>query len=337
MIKVGVIGFGYWGPNIARNFSQNPELELVGIAELSEKRRAVARNIYPNIPLYNDAKSLLRESRIDAVAIIASVSTHYKLAKEALESGKHVLIEKPMTSSVAEAEKLIVIAQKKNLILMVDHTFVYSPAVRKIKEKLDDKELGDLYYFDSVRINLGLFQQDVNVVWDLAPHDISIMQHLLNSKKVKSVCAQGASHTPSGIENIAYVTVNFYNDFLAHFHVNWLAPTKIRRILIGGTEKMLVFDDVQPSEKIKIYDKGITVTNGRESLYKTLIQYRIGDIHVPNIPNTEALKIETAHFVDCITNGTTSDSNGEDGLYVVKILEAAQNSLNKDGKNIKID
>ena len=337
MIKVGVIGFGYWGPNIARNFSQNPDLELVGIAELSEKRRAAARNIYPNIPLYNDAKSLIRESRIDAVAIITPISTHYKLAKEVLESGKHVLIEKPMTSSVAEAEKLVELAQKKNLTLMVDHTFVYSPAVRKIKEKLDNNELGDLYYFDSVRINLGLFQQDVNVVWDLAPHDISIMQHLLNNKKVKYVCAQGASHTPSGIENIAYVTINFDNDFLAHFHVNWLAPTKIRRILICGTEKMLVFDDVQPSEKIKIYDKGITIKNGRETIYKTLIQYRIGDVHVPNIPNTEALQIETAHFVDCVSNGSTPDSDGEDGLYVVRILEAAQNSLDNNGIKIKID
>ena len=337
MIKVGVIGFGYWGPNIARNFSQNSDMELIGIAELSEKRRAVARNIYPNIPIYNDASSLIRESRIDTVAIITPVSSHYKLAKEVLESGKHVLIEKPMTSSVAEAENLIELAQKKNLTLMVDHTFVYSPAVRKIKEKLDNNELGDLYYFDSVRINLGLFQQDVNVVWDLAPHDISIMQHLLNSKKVKYVCAQGASHTPSGIENIAYVTINFDNDFLAHFHVNWLAPTKIRRILIGGTEKMLVFDDVQPSEKIKIYDKGITITNGRESLYKTLIQYRIGDVYVPNIPNTEALKIETAHFVDCLLNGSTSDSDGEDGLYVVKILEAAQKSLDNSGSKIKMD
>ena len=337
MIKVGVIGFGYWGPNIARNFSQNADLEIIGIAELSEKRRAVARNIYPNIPIYNDAKSLIRESRIDAVAIITPVSTHYELAKEALESGKHVLIEKPMTSSAAEAEKLIELALKKNLTLMVDHTFVYSPAVRKIKEQLDNNELGDLYYFDSVRINLGLFQQDVNVVWDLAPHDISIMQHLLNSKKVNYVCAQGASHTPSGIENIAYVTINFDNNFLAHFHVNWLAPTKIRRILIGGTEKMLVFDDVQPSEKIKIYDKGITVTNGRESLYKTLIQYRIGDVYVPNIPNTEALKIETEHFVDCLSNGSTPDSDGEDGLYVVKILEAAQKSLDNNGSKIKID
>ena len=337
MIKVGVIGFGYWGPNIARNFSQNADLEIIGIAELSEKRRAVARTIYPNIPIYNDAKSLIRESRMDAVAIITPVSTHYELAKEALESGKHVLIEKPMTSSVAEAEKLIELALKKNLTLMVDHTFVYSPAVRKIKEQLDNNELGDLYYFDSVRINLGLFQQDVNVVWDLAPHDISIMQHLLNSKKVNYVCAQGASHTPSGIENIAYVTINFDNNFLAHFHVNWLAPTKIRRILIGGTEKMLVFDDVQPSEKIKIYDKGITVTNGRESLYKTLIQYRIGDVYVPNIPNTEALKIETEHFVDCLSNGTACDSDGEDGLYVVKILEAAQSSLDNNGSKIKID
>lgn len=337
MIKVGVIGFGYWGPNIARNFSHNPDLELVGIAEFSEKRRAVARQLYPTIPLYNDAASLIKESRIDAVAVITPVSTHFKLAKEALEAGKHVLIEKPMTGSVAEAEELIELAKKKNLTLMVDHTFVYSPAVRKIKSLLDNRELGDLYYFDSVRINLGLFQQDVNVVWDLAPHDISIMQHLLSSKKVENVCAQGASHTPSGIENIAYVTVNFENNLLAHFHVNWLAPTKIRRILIGGTEKMLVFDDVQPSEKIKLYDKGITVKNGKESLYKTLIQYRIGDVYVPNIPNTEALKIETEHFVDCISNGTTPDSDGEDGLYVVKILAAAQKSLENNGSKVKID
>ena len=337
MIKVGVIGFGYWGPNIARNFDENQDLKLVGIAELGEQRRAVARAKYPNVPLYNDSKSLLRESGIDAVAIITPVSTHFELAKEALEAGKHVLIEKPMTSSVAEAEELLNLAAQKNLTLMVDHTFVYSAAVQKIKETLDANGLGDLYYFDSVRINLGLFQQDVNVVWDLAPHDISIMQHLLNSKKVKSVFAHGASHTPSGIENIAYVTINFDNDLLAHFHVNWLAPMKIRRILIGGTEKMLVFDDVQPSEKIKIYDKGITIKNGqKESLYKTLIQYRIGDVQVPNIPNTEALKTETRHFVECLSNGKKSDSDGEAGLYVVRILEAAQKSLDKGGIKIKI-
>ena len=335
MIKVGIIGFGYWGPNIARNFQANPDIELAGIADLNEERRALARIKYPNVPIYADARSLLKETSFDAVAIITPVSTHFELAKETLNAGKHVLIEKPMTSSVAEAEELINLAQQKNLVLMVDHTYVYSPAVQKIKESLEDNVLGDLYYFDSVRINLGLFQQDVNVVWDLAPHDISIMQFILNSKKVKSVSAHGVSHTPSGIENIAYVTINFENDFLAHFHVNWLAPMKIRRILIGGKEKMLVFDDVQPSEKIKIYDKGITVTNGStESLYKALIQYRIGDVHIPNIPNTEALKIETTHFVDCVTNGKTSNSDGESGLYVVEILEAAQKSLSKDGKMV---
>ena len=304
LIKVGVIGFGYWGPNIARNFKENPDLKLVGIAELSEGRRAFAKLTYPNVPVYEDADTLIREKEIDAIAIVTPVSTHFALAKAVLNAGKHVLIEKPMTSSVADAEELINLAAQKNLTLMVDHTFVYSPAVQKIKETLEEDGLGELYYFDSVRINLGLFQQDVNVVWDLAPHDISIMQYLLDSKKVKSVCAHGISHTPSGIENIAYVTINFDNDLLAHFHVNWLAPMKIRRILIGGKDKMLVFDDVQPSEKIKIYDKGITVTNGsKESLYKTLIQYRIGDVHIPNIPNTEALRIETRHFAECITTG----------------------------------
>ena len=338
MIKVGIIGFGYWGPNIARNFQENSGLELVGIAELDENRRAIAKQKYPNVHIYADATSLFKERSIDAVAIITPVSTHFELAKNALISGMHVLLEKPMTSSVAEAEELINLAVQKNLTLMVDHTFVYTPAVRKIKEVLDKKGLGELYYFDSVRINFGLFQQDVNVVWDLAPHDISIMQYLLNSQKVKSVSAQGVSHTPSQLENIAYVTVNFENDFLAHFHVNWLAPMKIRRILIGGNEKMLIFDDGQPSEKIKIYDKGITVSkNNRETLYKTLIQYRIGDVHIPNISNTEALKIETNHFVECINTGKRSDSDGESGLYVVKILELASRSLKSGGKVISAD
>jgi predicted dehydrogenase len=256
--------------------------------------------------------------------------------REALDAGKHVLVEKPLTSTVREAETLVSLAQKKGLILIVDHTFIYTGAVRRIKEFISADELGEMYYFDSVRVNLGLFQHDVNVIWDLAPHDISIMDFIISEKPL-SVVATGAVHTAGGKEDVAYVTVRFKGGLIAHFHVNWMSPVKIRRIIIGGSKKMVVFDDLDPAEKVKIYDKGIELSSeNRKSVYQSLVQYRLGDMYAPAINNIEALKVEIEHFADCIQNGKTPITDGEAGLRIVRILEAADKSLKKGGVKVRL-
>lgn len=332
-MKVGVIGLGYWGPNVVRNFLSTPGVEKVYCCDIDEKRLKFAKSRFPSVEVTTDTEFILKSPEIDAVAIVTPVATHYSLAKKTLENGKHVLVEKPMTSSVREAEELIEISGKRNLVLMVDHTFIFTGAVRKIKELIEADEIGDIYYFDSVRVNLGLFQHDVNVIWDLATHDVSIMNYVISSKPI-SVAAFGAAHY-NGIEDIAYITVNFDNGTIGHFHVNWLAPVKVRRILIGGTKKMIVYDDTEPSEKVKVYDKGVIATT-QEGIHRVLISYRTGDMYAPKLDDTEALSLVCKNFVESIENGTKPITDGISGLEVVRILEAAEKSIKNEGKLIKI-
>ncbi len=332
-MKIGVIGLGYWGPNIVRNFLTTPGVEKIYCCDIDEKRLNFVKSRFPSVEVTSDTESILRSTEIDAIAVVTPVATHYLLAKKALENGKHVLVEKPMTSSVREAEELINISERKNLVLMVDHTFIFTGAVRKIKELVEQGEIGEIYYFDSVRVNLGLFQHDVNVIWDLATHDVSIMHYIIPSKPV-SVAAFGVAHY-NGIEDIAYITVNFDNGTIGHFHVNWLAPVKVRRILIGGTKKMIVYDDTEPSEKVKVYDKGVIATT-MEGIHRVLISYRTGDMYAPKLDDTEALSLVCKNFIESIEKGIKPVTDGISGLEVVRILEAAEKSIKNEGKLIKI-
>lgn len=333
-MKVAVIGAGYWGPNLIRNFLMLDEVEAVVACDLDEGRLAKMRKMFHGIETSTDHNAVIEQSEIDIVVIATPVSTHHAIAKKALLAGKHCFIEKPMTASSREAEELIEIAESKNLKLFVDHTFIYTGAVRKMKEIITSGRLGDIYYFDSVRINLGLFQHDVNVIWDLAPHDLSIMDYLLETRPL-SVSAIGACHVGNGLEDIAYLTLEFENNLIAHFHVNWLAPMKIRKTLIGGTKSMIVYDDNEVTEKIKIYDKGIDVTT-REGVYDTLVQYRTGDMLSPKLDQTEALAEGTRHFVDCIINDSKPVTDGHSGLNVVRILEASELSVKSHGRRIEL-
>jgi predicted dehydrogenase len=336
MINVGVIGYGYWGPNVARNIHSCKGAKLTSVSDISEKRLKLAETHYPFIKGYKDHQDLIRSSDVDAVAVITPVSTHYELALMALENGKHVFVEKPFTSTKVQAEKLIETAAKRGLKIMVDHTFLFTGAVKKMKELIDSGELGELYFYDSVRVNLGLFQHDVNVIWDLAPHDFSIMNYLIKSKPV-AVSAQGVDHFGNKLEDVAYVTLHFEkSDFIAHFHLNWLSPVKIRSTLISGDKKMLVWDDLSSDEKIKIYDRGVAVNgrNGVNGVHNLLVSYRSGDMHVPKIDNTEALKAEVEYFVRCLENNEDPYNNGEAGLRVVSLLEAADKSIKGGGRKI---
>jgi predicted dehydrogenase len=335
MLRVGVVGVGYWGPNLIRNFVANPGTEMKMCCDLRRERLDHIKSLYPAIQVTDNCQEILQSPDLDLVVICTPVFTHYELAKKALEAGKHVLIEKPMTSTSAEGEELLNIAEQKGLHIFVDHTFIFTGAVGKIKDLVTTGELGDLYYFDSTRVNLGLFQHDVNVLWDLAPHDISIMHYVLNQDP-EAVVATGADHLGSGIENVAYLTVYFPNNLLAHINTNWLSPVKIRQTLIAGSKKMVVWDDNQPSEKVRVYDKGIEVIKTADEVYDMLIQYRTGDMFCPKIDSTEALGAEVNHIIDCLGNNHQSVISGEAGLMVVKILEAAQESIKSRGKEIKI-
>lgn len=336
-INIGVIGYGYWGPNLVRNFAEIPGAQVTSVSDFKPELLAKAQARYPSIKVTTDSRDLLKDPTIDAIAIATPVSTHYDLALAALQAGKHVLVEKPMTTTSEQAMRLIDEAEKRNLVLMVDHTFVYTGAVRKMHDLIATKTLGDIYYYDSVRVNLGLFQHDVNVIWDLAVHDLSIMNYLLPSRPY-AVSATGMSHVPGEPENIAYLTLFFANNLIAHIHVNWLAPVKVRRTLIGGSQRMIVYDDLEPSEKLKIYDKGITTVNGNsESVYQMLIGYRTGDMWSPKLDMTEALNTEGLHFIDCIQKGDRPITDGQAGLQVVRILEAATQSLKQQGRLIELN
>jgi predicted dehydrogenase len=336
MINIGVIGYGYWGPNLVRNFSEIPGVHVKTVSDFKPELLAKVQGRYPKINVTTDCRDVFADPNIDAVAIATPVSTHFDLALAALQAGKHVLVEKPMTVSSDQAMRLIDEAEKRNLVLMVDHTFVYTGAVRKMRELIISNSLGDIYYYDSVRVNLGLFQHDVNVIWDLAVHDLSIMNYVLPSQPY-GVSATGMSHVPGEPENIAYLTLFFEGNLMAHIHVNWLAPVKVRRTLIGGSQKMIVFDDLEPSEKLKIYDKGITLNGNTESLYQMLIGYRTGDMWSPNLDMTEALRTEGLHFINCIEKGDRPITDGEAGLRIVRILEAATESLKKQGRLVELN
>jgi predicted dehydrogenase len=327
MIHMSVIGYGYWGPNVVRNFRNLEGLKVVSICDLNPDRLKRAQRDHPDLELTSDFNDILSSPKIDAVAVVTPVSTHFDLGKKALENGKHLFIEKPFTYTVAEAEELIEIAERKNLKIMVDHTFLFTGAVNKMKELIDQDTLGKLYYFDSTRVNLGLFQHDVNVIWDLAPHDFSIMDYLVKDKPT-AVVATGGNHL-NGMEDVAYITVYFSNQMIAHFNVNWLSPVKVRTALIGGIKRMLVWNDLDVDEKIKVYDKGIDVKNG-DGVYNLLVSYRSGDMWVPKVEQTEALRLESEYFVKCVSNDETPINDGQAGLRVVKMLEAANQSLRNE-------
>jgi predicted dehydrogenase len=334
MVRVGVIGYGYWGPNLVRNFAEGSDTQVVAVADMKSDRLQLAARRYPGIETVSDYRDLLNNPRIDAVAISTPVSTHFPLAMEALQAGKHVLVEKPMTADSDQALRLIDEAARRNLVLMVDHTFVYTGAVRKMRELINTGSLGEIYYYDSTRVNLGLFQHDVNVIWDLAVHDLSIMEYILPEEPVE-VSATGIGHVNGAGEDTAYVSVFYSGSIIAHLNVNWLSPVKIRRTLIGGTKSMIVYDDIESSEKIKVYDKGVVVKNGPESLYKLMVSYRSGDIYTPRIDVTEALSIEVQHFADCIQTGATPITDGHAGLRVVNVLEAATRSVRERGRSVR--
>jgi len=334
-IRVSIIGVGYWGPNIIRNFISNASTIVDSICDIRQERIDAIRKIYQFLNATRDYREIVHSNSNDLVAICTPVFTHYEIAKEALEAGKHILLTKPMTSTTVQAEELVNLAEKKGLQIFVDHTFMYHGAVRKIKQLLQNGEIGDLYYFDSVRVNLGLFQHDVNVVWDLAPHDISIMFYLLD-RYPECVVATGADHFGTGLEDMAYLTVYFPNNLIAHIHVNWLSPVKIRQTLIAGSKKMVVWDDNEPSEKVRIYDKGIEIVQTTDKVYDILIQYRTGDMYCPKIDTKEALSVEVDDIVASLKNGSVPISDGKVGLMIVKILEAAQYSIKNRGKEVRI-
>ena len=340
-ITIGVVGCGYWGPNLLRNFAENEAARLRWMCDLDQKRLGTVGRRYPSAETTRDYKRLIADPHLDAVVIATPVATHFNFAREALEAGKHVLVEKPFTTSVREAEMLVELAERHRLTLMVDHTFVYTGAVRKIKEIVQSDELGDLLYFDSTRINLGVFQHDINVVWDLAPHDLSIMDFIID-RQPEALTATGSCHIEQGIENIAYVTLRFSDPFIAHFHFNWLSPVKIRHTLIAGSRKMVVYNDIEPTEKIRVYDKGVTTNhrseNGsdKEAAYETLVSYRTGDVWVPKLDQTEALHYVCDEFLSAIRESRRPLTDGLSGLRVVRLLEAAQQSINRGGQLIKL-
>ena len=335
MINVAIIGFGYWGPNLVRNFSGLADATVKRVVDLREERLNAVKKMYPNVEVSSDINALWTDNSIDAVVIATPVFTHFPLAKKALEAGKHVLIEKPMTDTSAHAQELIDLSIEKGKLLMVDHTFLYTGAVQKMKDLITSGDLGAIKYFDSTRINLGLIQQDVNVLWDLAPHDISILDYLIPEKPM-SVNATGISHIHNGIENIAYLTVNYSSDVIAHFNCSWSSPVKLRTMLVGGDKKMIVYNDMEPTEKIKVYDTAHSVRS-EEDKQRILVDYRVGDVFIPKLAGTEALSAMAKDFVSAILNGTTPIASWKSGLNTVKILEAAQKSIKNKGIEVLID
>ena len=330
MIRIAVIGYGYWGPNVVRNFHSLEGAEVTLVCDKDPKCEERLRKSHPSIPFVTDENEALTSPKIDLVAVVTPVWTHYELTKRALENGKHVFVEKPFTCRVGQAEELIELAEKKKLHIMVDHTFLFTGAVRKIKELVDKKELGDLYYYDSHRVNLGLFQHDVNVIWDLAPHDLSIMEHVINERP-EAVVATGERHL-NGVEDVAFITVYFPKHVIAHVNVNWLSPVKVRTTLIGGEKRMVVWNDLEADEKIRIYDKGVSMTTNPSNLHKLLVSYRSGDMWAPKVEQIEALRAETAYFLDCIERNKSPFNDGQAGLRVVRILEAADRSVRNRGE-----
>jgi predicted dehydrogenase len=331
VVRVGVIGYGYWGPNIVRNFHAQERSRVVAVCDKSVKSLQRSRREHPDVPVTQECANLLEAADIDVACIVTPVWTHYELAKAALENGKHVFVEKPFTCTTAQAEELIELAERKHLKIMVDHTFLFTGAVRRIRQLIDDGTLGELYYYDSTRVNLGLFQHDVNVIWDLAPHDLSIMDYLIKEKP-EAIVATGERHL-NGVADVAFLTLYYPNNMIGHINVNWLSPVKVRTTLIGGEKKMLVWNDLEADEKIKIYDKGVEMTG---DVYKLLVSYRSGDMWAPRVEQVEALKIEAAYFIDCILSDKQPFNDGAAGLHVVRMLEAAGRSLEQKGKIVQL-
>jgi predicted dehydrogenase len=327
-VNFGVIGYGYWGPNVVRNLSSLEGSHVVAIAEVNPTARVRAQKAYPGVNVTADTSAVISSAEIDAIAVVTPVWTHYELVKAALENGKHVFVEKPFTSNAAQGEELINLARQKNLTIMVDHTFLFTGAVKKISQLLDEGSLGNLYYYDSTRVNLGLFQHDINVLWDLAPHDLSIMDYLIKASP-EAIVATGERHL-NGCEDVAYMTLYFPGQVIAHINVNWLSPVKVRTTLIGGEKRMLVWNDLEADEKVKVYDKGVNITS-REGVYEVLVHYRTGDMWAPQLEQVEALHKELSYFVDCVSKGQEPFNDGCAGLRVVKMLEAATESLSKRG------
>ncbi|HET9715244.1 MAG TPA: Gfo/Idh/MocA family oxidoreductase [Pseudolabrys sp.] len=335
-VGIGVIGYGYWGPNLLRNFMKTAGAEVVGVSDLDPARLLNAKKLAPGIRETTDFKDLLSDLRVDAVAIATPVHTHFDIAMAALRSGKHVLVEKPLAQTSAQARQLVDEAARRGRVLMVDHTFIYTPAVQKIRDLIRERVVGDVYYYNSTRASLGLFQPDVNVIWDLAVHDMSIIQHILTNGPI-AVSATGVSHVAGSPENMAHVALFFSDSCIAHISVNWLSPIKIRQILIGGSSKMIMYDDLEATEKIKVYDKGVVTLSGSEKdVHQLKVGYRAGDMWAPHLPAKEALESEAEHFVDCIRRGDAPMSNGTTGLQVVQILEAASKSIAAQGAPISL-
>jgi predicted dehydrogenase len=335
MIKIGVIGYGYWGPNLVRTFAEAQHGTVVAVSDLDPKKLAQVNKRYPAVKTTNDFQDLLRNPEIDAIAIATPVSTHFEFAMAALKAGKHVWLEKPMTETSLQARKLVDEAARRNLTLFVDHTFVYTGAVRKMGDVIKSGDLGRVYYYDSIRVNLGLFQRDVNVISDLAVHDFSILDYLLGEHPV-AISASGINHFPGTPENLAYITLFYDSGTIAHVNVSWLAPVKVRQILLGGSKKMITYDDLEPSEKVKIYDKGISFTEDPKQIQEMRVGYRTGDMMAPKLDGTEALRLAGDHYIDCIINKKTPQTDGALGLRVVELIEAATSSMRGRGETVYI-
>lgn len=335
LVGVGVIGYGYWGPNLVRNFMGGDVARVIAVSDLDPAKLAASKRLYPSLETTTDFRNLLKNPAIDAVAIATPVHTHYELALAALKAGKHVFVEKPLAETSEQVLHLIEEADRRKLTLMVDHTFLYTPAVQKIRQLVDEGALGDIYYYNGIRASLGLFQSDVNVIWDLAVHDISIIQYIFSQRPV-AVSATGTCHVAGTPENMAHLALFFQNNCVAHISVNWLSPVKIRQTLVGGSRKMIVYDDLEPTEKIKVYDKGITVNGSAEKARQLRIGYRAGDMWAPHLAAKEALQTEAEHFIDCLRNGRTPVSSGTSGLRVIEILEAASRSMATQGKPVRL-
>jgi predicted dehydrogenase len=335
-LGIAVIGYGYWGPNLVRNFADLDEARVVSVSDLDPEKLALVQRRHPGVEVTSDFRDLLADPRVDAVAVATPVHTHYELALAALKAGKHVLVEKPLAQTSVQSRHLIEEAASRNLVLMVDHTFLYTPAIRKIRDLISTEALGEIYYYNSIRASLGLFQNDINVIWDLAVHDISIIQYIFSELPI-AVSATAASHVPGSPENMAHITLFFRSSCIAQISVNWLSPVKLRQTLIGGSRRMILYDDVEPTEKVKVYDKGITVDGSAEAAQQLRIGYRAGDMWAPHLSAEEALRTEAEHFIECLRRRTTPISSGVSGLRVVEILEATSRSIAARGSPIRLD
>jgi predicted dehydrogenase len=335
MIKIGVIGYGYWGPNLVRNFMETPGATVAAVADLDPAKLEVVQRRYPAVKTTTNFHDLLADSAVDAIAIATPVSTHFELGMASLRAGKHLWLEKPMAESAFQARKLLAEAERRKRVLIVDHTFIYTGAIRKTRDVIKSGDLGRIYYYDSTRVNLGLFQRDVSVISDLAVHDFSILDYLLGEHPV-AVSASGINHFPGTPENLAYITLFYDSGTIAHVNVSWLAPVKVRQILIGGSKKMIIYDDLEPSEKIKIYDKGVSFTDDPQQIQEMRVGYRTGDMWAPKLAMTEALRAETEHFVDCIENDRRPETDGQLGVRVVELIEAAVSSMRGRGETVYV-